>query len=141
MSKTRGEQIRARARDRCEYCQIHQVFDVRPFQVDHVRSQKHRGSSGLNNVALACLPCNAFKGPNVAGYDPVLNKLQRLFNPRIDEWNRHFAWDGPILVGQTSIGRTTVEVLRINAPDRVIHRQLLIDSKLFPPRSSRRPRT
>ena len=112
---------------------MRQEFDVRPFQIDHVRAQKHRGSSGLNNFALSCLPCNAYKGPNIAGYDPELNKLQRLFNPRVDEWQDHFEWDGPVLVGTTSIGRTTIDVLRINAADRLAHRQILIDAGVFPP--------
>jgi hypothetical protein len=132
MARTRREHIWRRAGDRCEYCQMPQVFDVRPFQIDHVRARKHSGASGLSNTALSCLPCNAYKGPNVAGYDPELDKLQRLFNPRIDHWHDHFEWDGAILVGTTSIGRTTIAVLRINAPDRVAHRQLLIDAGVCP---------
>jgi hypothetical protein len=112
-----------------------QQHDVRPFQVDHVRAQKHRGKSGLSNAALACLPCNSYKGPNVAGYDPQLNRLQGLFNPRLDKWREHFEWAGALLLGKTSIGRTTIEVLRINAPDRIAHRKLLIDAGVFPPTS------
>ena len=33
----------------------------------------------------------------------------------------------------TSVGRTTVQVLRINEPLRVQHRQLLIELNVFPP--------
>jgi len=84
-------------------------------------------------MRYVCSFCNSYKGPNIAGYDPQLNKLQRLFNPRSDEWHDHFEWDGAILLGTTAIGRTTVEVLRINAADRVAHRLLLIDSGLFFP--------
>ena len=73
----------------------------------------------------ACLPCNSYKGPNVAGYDPESNSLQRLFNPRKDIWSEHFVWVGPVLVGLTAIGRTTIEVLRINLAERVTHRRLL----------------
>jgi hypothetical protein len=105
---------------------------VRPFQIDHVRARKHRGASGSDNSALSCLPCNAYKGPNVAGYDPELDRLQRLFNPRLDDWNDHFVWDGALLAGKTSIGRATIDVLRINAPDRVAHRESLIRAGLFP---------
>jgi hypothetical protein len=132
MARTRRQQVWNRAGGRFEYCRMPQQFDVRPFQVDHVRAQKHRGTSGIDNAALCCLPCIAFKGPNVAGYDPQLNKLQRLFNPRLDDCEIHFAWNGPVLMGRTSIGRTTVDVLRINAPDRLAHRQLLIDAGVFP---------
>ena len=48
MARTRREQIWKRADERCEYCQMPQQYDVRPFQIDHVRAQKHRGTSGLN---------------------------------------------------------------------------------------------
>jgi hypothetical protein len=133
MARARREQVWERANGCCEYCQMPQQLDVRPFQLDHVRAQKHRGPSGLNNAALACLPCNSYKGPNIAGYDPELNRLQRLFNPRLDDWHEHFEWVGAVLAGKTAIGRTTIEVLRINAPDRVAHRNLLIGGGVFPP--------
>lgn len=110
-----------------------QRFDARPFQVDHVRAEHHHGATVLSNLAWACLPCNAYKGPNIAGYDPKFPKLQRLFNPRLDDWNEQFAWDGPVLIGTSPIGRTTIDVLRINADDRVLHRQLLLEAGLFPP--------
>jgi hypothetical protein len=39
-----------------------------------------------------------------------------LFNPRIDQWNDHFAWsaDGLEIVGLTSAGRATVRMLDLN---------------------------
>jgi hypothetical protein len=58
--------------------------------------------------------------------------MQRLFNPRKDNWEEHFVWRGATLLGITPIGRTTIDVLRINAPDRIVHRQLLIGIGLFP---------
>jgi HNH endonuclease len=100
--------------------------DVRPFQLDHIRSQKHAGSSDLENLAWSCLPCNSFKGPNVAGYEPDSDRLFPLFNPRQDHWSEHFAWKGSVLIGLTPIGRTTIVVLKINQPDRVEHRRLLL---------------
>jgi hypothetical protein len=65
-------------------------------------------------------------------YDPEGGELQALFNPRIDDWDEHFAWDGPVLRGKTPVGRTTIDVLRMNLSDRVEHRQLLMDAGLFP---------
>lgn len=82
---------------------------------------------------IACLPCNTYKGPNIAGYDPLTKSLQRLFHPRRDQWSDHFVWKGPILAGKTPIGRTTIFVLAMNADDRVEHRRLLIEAGLFPP--------
>jgi hypothetical protein len=132
MAKTLRERVRGRAADCCEYCHMPQRLDVQPFQIDHIRAEKHGGRTTFANLALACLPCNAFKGPNVAGYDPLTNALQRLFDPRRDEWNDHFIWNGPILVGRTPVGRTTIVVLGINVSDRIGHRQLLLRAGLFP---------
>lgn len=132
MAATRREYVWQRANGRCEYCQMRQEFDVRPFQLDHIRAQKHRGVAAVTNFALSCLPCNACKGPNAAGFDPQTNRLHRLYNPRLDHWDDHFVWRGAVLRGKTAIGRTTIDVLRINAADRVAHRQLLIDAGLFP---------
>lgn len=66
--------------------------------------------------------------------DPDSNELHPLFNPRRDDWDEHFRWDGAFLLGTTAIGRTTINILRINLPDRVAHRQLLIEAGEFPPR-------
>lgn len=109
-----------------------QALDVQPFQLDHIRAQKHSGPTTAANLALSCLPCNSYKGSNVAGYDPDTDELQPLFNPRRDVWDEHFAWDGPLLRGRTPIGRATMVVLRINSPERVEHRRLLIEAGQFP---------
>ena len=56
-----------------------------------------------------------------------------LFNPRTDRWADHFAWDGPVLVDKTPIGKVTIEVLGINLPYRVALRAALIEEGIFPP--------
>jgi hypothetical protein len=133
MPRTRREIVRNRAGNCCEYCQMPQPLDVQPHQLDHIRAEKHGGRTTLANLAWACLACNTFKGPNIAGYDPMTNTLQRLFHPRRDKWTDHFVWQGPILGGRTPIGRTTIAVLAINAAERVEHRRLLIQAGEFPP--------
>ena len=80
-----------------------------------------------------CSFCNAAKGSDAAGFDPVSNTLQPLFHPRRDEWDKHFAWIGPRLRGKTPVGRATIVVLRINLPERIEHRRLLIRAGLFRP--------
>ncbi|MCI0462674.1 MAG: HNH endonuclease [Gemmataceae bacterium] len=122
-----------RAQDACEYCHIPQRFDVLPFQVDHVIAEKHHGPTHADNLALSCYNCNSYKGPNIAGIDPDTGTLTRLFHPRQDNWDEHFAWIGPELVGLTAIGRTTIDVLSINLPERAEHRRLLLAAGLFPP--------
>ena len=87
----------------------------------------------MANLALACPHCNYHKGPNLAGLDPATGRLARLFHPRRNRWNAQFAWDGPVLQGRTPIGRTTIQVLFIDHPDRIEARRLLIEVGRFPP--------
>lgn len=133
MAKSRRQQVWDRAEGCCEYCQLPQTASVLPHEIDHIRSQKHHGTSAVSNLALACFYCNSFKGANVAGYDPTTDQLHPLFDPRQHVWDEHFAWQEAALTGQTPIGRTTIEVLRINLPERIEHRRRLIEAGVFPP--------
>ena len=72
------------------------------------------------------------KGPNIAGVDPLSGRIVRLFHPRKDRWARHFIWNGPVLVGQTRIGRATIAVLEINHPEFVAWREVLVREGKFP---------
>lgn len=121
MSRDRFEAVRERAGQRCEYCQMPASCDPIPFEIDHIIARKHGGATEPGNLALSCFSCNVHKGPNLAGLDPLLEVLTRLFHPRADAWAEHFAWQGPTLLGLTAIGRTTIAVLVINAS----HRQAL----------------
>jgi hypothetical protein len=51
----------------------------------------------------------------------------------VSDERRHFGWAGPVLVGKSAIGRTTVYVLNINLADRVELRRILIEAGRFPP--------
>jgi hypothetical protein len=125
-------QVRKRAKNRCEYCRIPAYISEFTFPIDHIISQQHGGEATLENLALSCPHDNYHKGPNIAGIDPVTKKLTPLFNPRRNRWSALFQWDGPVLVGKTAIGRTTLHVLAMNHPDRVEVRRLLIEARLFP---------
>ena len=113
-----------RAGGRCEYCRMPDGVGV-ALELDHVRPKKHRGSDDESNMALACPRCNVVKGANAAGYDPLTDELTRLFDPRTDDWAGHFAFEGSVVVGRTAVGRTTVDVLRMNSDGRVARRQAL----------------
>ncbi|MBI3822191.1 MAG: HNH endonuclease [Planctomycetes bacterium] len=133
MDRQLAELVRQRAKSCCEYCQMPQEWDGFTHEIDHMIAQKHHGLTLAGNLVLACFPCNNHKGPNIAGVDPVTQRITKLFNPRRHQWAFHFRWDGPILVGRTAIGRTTISVLEINDPDRVLLRQSLIEEGYFPP--------
>jgi hypothetical protein len=98
-----------------------------------VIARQHGGQTVAENLALCCGRCNLSKGPNIAGIDPRTGLLTRLFNPRQDLWMEHFRFDGPVVVGLTDVGRTTVVVLAINQASQVAVRQALLDEGLFPP--------
>ena len=124
--------VRARAADCCEYCQLPQSATIVTHEADHIRSLKHQGPTELANLCWACAWCNAFKGSDVASFDPLDDELTPLFNPRTQAWSEHFAWSGAQLAGLTPTGRATIAVLKINDPERIGHRKLLIRSGVHP---------
>lgn len=104
-----------------------------PFQLDHIISEKHRGPTSAENLALSCERCNSHKGPNIAGY--LHGKHVPLFNPRLDVWSDHFEWNHAVLVGKTPVGQVTIDVLAINLPYRIALRAALIAEGVFPPKA------
>jgi hypothetical protein len=102
-----------------------------PFEIDHIVARHHGGRTAAANLADSCFHCNGYKGPNLSGLDPMTGKLTPLFHPRRHKWDHHFRYEGGTLVGRTPIGRTTVEVLRINLPVRVELREVLMEDGLF----------
>ena len=120
------ELVRQRARFRCEYCLLPEALVSTPFQFDHIIAQFHDGPTVAENLAYACFHCNNFKGPNVAGVDPVTSDIVRLFHPRRDAREEHLQWQGELIVGLTPVGRATVRVLRLNHPLRLVIRRSLL---------------
>lgn len=129
-AKLRRE-LRERARGLCEYCRLPMAQVEDQFSSDHIVAEQHEGETSLDNLAFACSRCNRNKGPNLTGIDPVTGNLTRLFHPRRDVWHEHFEWNGPIAVGRTDVGRTTIYVLKMNHPQRVELRAVLVDRGVF----------
>ena len=127
-------EISQRAGERCEYCLIHQDDAAFPHQVDHIVSRKHGGSSTCDNLAYACIFCNRYKGSDVASIEPQSGDVVRLFDPRRDRWAEHFRLDGARIEPVTKVGATTVRLLRMNAPERILERDLLQSLRRYPRR-------
>ncbi|MEX0643646.1 MAG: HNH endonuclease signature motif containing protein [Pirellulales bacterium] len=125
MDERLRRQVRERADNCCEYCRVLQGFDLLPFQVDHIIAEVHHGETALDNLAWSWFDCNIYKGPNLAGIDPLLGEVTRLYHPRQDHWDEHFVWMDSVIVGKTPSGRATIDVLRLSFPSRVQHRRLL----------------
>ncbi len=123
--------VRHRAGGRCEYCRLPQLGSRAPFEIDHIIPRKHHGPTVAGNLALSCVYCNAFKGPNLTGLDPATGKLTRLYHPRRHKWAYHFRFQGSTLIGRTAIGRTTIDVLQMNHPEIVAIRGILMAAGLF----------
>jgi hypothetical protein len=112
--------VRQRAGHCCEYCGLPQEQSpLAVLHIEHILPKKHGGTDDLDNLALACVDCNLHKGSNLAGLDPETDALTELFHPRQHLWLEHFQWQGPLIVGKTPIGRTTIRVLQLNSEDRL----------------------
>ena len=126
--------VTQRAENRCEYCLIHEDDTYIGCEIDHIISIKHNGSNQDSNLAFACLPCNRFKGSDIASLTD-LGELTPFFNPRKDIWSEHFQWsdDDLEMIGISPIGRATVHLLKVNRIGNINLRRLLKMVRLHPP--------
>ncbi len=129
MSKTRiSAELRrlvyVRAQDCCEYCLVPEVICFASHEVDHVIAEKHRGETVEGNLALACKPCNKYKGSDLSSIDPGSGEIVRLYQPRRDVWSEHFRLEAGEVVAVSAIGRVTVQLLQMNRRARVQERLL-----------------
>lgn len=116
----------------CEYCLIHQDDAHFTFQVDHILSRKHRGPTKADNLALSCLRCNAAKGTDQGAFVGRRSLLTRLYHRRLDRWQEHFYLSGTRIVAQTQVGEATVQLLDLNARDRLLLRRELAKVGRYP---------
>lgn len=117
--------VRTRTAYQCEYCRLPQEFSELRVHVEHIISRQQGGADGIDNLALACPDCNLRKGPNLTGIDPETGEVTGLFNPRRDASFDHFRYEGPNIVGVTSIGRTSTSILEMNHSERRRIRELI----------------
>lgn len=124
--------VASRASFVCEYCLIAEEDAYFKFQVEHIISRKHGGSSELENLALACVFCNRYKGSDIATLTPETNELVRFYNPRTDRWQEHFRLNGVVIEPLTEIGEATVRILQMNHDDQILERQVLSRRGRYP---------
>ena len=118
--------VRDRAGERCEYCLIPEAMTWALHTIDHIIAEKHGGTTTADNLALACTVCNSRKGSDLASIDEQTGAIEPLFHPRRDRWIDHFQLIGGRIEPRTAKGRTTTRLLRLNDPDRVEERELLV---------------
>jgi hypothetical protein len=103
-----------------------------PHEVDHVVAEKHAGATVAENLALTCWRCNRHKGSDLGSFDPQTGAFAFLFNPRTQRWEEHFALEANVLRGLSPEGRTTVNLLQYNTPERVAERRRLSEVGRYP---------
>jgi 5-methylcytosine-specific restriction endonuclease McrA len=126
ISASLRKQVTDRAESKCEYCQFPQALSFFTFEMEHVISEKHDGETVLDNLALACPPCNRAKGSDLGSIDPITRKLTPFFHPRLQQWSNHFRFERASIVPLTAEGRVTTKILQFNSPDRISERDYLM---------------
>ena len=126
------EIVASRANFICEYCLLAEEDAYFKFQIEHIISRKHEGSSGLDNLALACVFCNRYKGSDIASLIPESNRLIRFYNPRTDRWHEHFRLNDVVVEPLTEIGEATIRILQINHDDQILEREVLNRRRRYP---------
>lgn len=117
--------IYTRASNKCEYCLIDELYTIKRHEIDHIVAEKHGGLTNDDNLCLSCFDCNRHKGSDLTSIDPETNTIVRLFNPRTLIWSDHFTYSNGYILGKTSIGRVTANLLQFNNEDRVNERERL----------------
>ncbi len=120
-----------RANNRCEYCLLPQSASLHKHEPEHIVARQHGGETEAGNLALACMRCNRYEGPNVGSFDPDTDQLVPFFNPRAHDWSEHFELEGALIRPITAEARVTVKILRLNDEDRVAERQRLLEAGLY----------
>ncbi|MCP4659086.1 MAG: HNH endonuclease [bacterium] len=127
--------VAEQARYRCGYCLTQELVIGRPMEFDHLFPRSLGGLTTEDNLWLACSLCNDHKSNRLLIIDPETGDRVRVFNPRKQEWQEHFAWaEGAARIdGTTAIGRATVAALQLNRPSLVLARRLWVNAGWHPP--------
>jgi hypothetical protein len=111
----------------CEYCRLRQGVGLVDFVIDHTLAEKHGGPTTSDNLSFTCYWCNSYKGSDISSVDwEEGGKIVPLYNPRQQLWDEHFVLQGPHIQALSSTGRATLFLLRLNSPERLAERELLL---------------
>ena len=130
------QRVADQAGHRCGYCRSSEEVTGLAMEIEHLMPRALGGLTREENLWLACSACNSFKGHRISGRDPQSGRMVRLFNPRKQSWNEHFAWtdSGTRIRDRTAVGRATVRALRLNRSLLVQARRAWVKAGLHPPR-------
>jgi hypothetical protein len=120
---------------RCAYCHTSEANCGIPLTIDHILPLSKGGVNSLENLCLACRPCNEFKASLTEAIDPLTGDNVPLFNPRTQSWSDHFRWsaDATRIEGMTSAGRATIVALHMNREAIIVTRARWVWAGWHPP--------
>lgn len=123
--------VAAQARYRCGYCLTQEAVIGRPMEIDHLFPRSLGGATTEDNLWLACSLCNDHKSNRFLIVDPQTGMKVRIFDPRRQEWEKHFVWaEGATRIdGTTATGRATVAALQLNRPSLLLARRLWVAAR------------
>lgn len=111
INKALKDKIRQRASFACEYCGVTETDTGGLLTIDHFQPQSKGGSDAFINLIYCCNRCNSYK----YNYYPSSNKEPSIWNPRQSPRNLHFfELDNGYLKALTSLGKATIDLLRLN---------------------------
>ena len=127
--------VRQQFQNRCAYCLSQQDISGIQFTIDHIIPESLGGETEVENLCLACWDCNLAKQNRISAVDPETDEPVPLFHPNQQKWTEHFHWDanGLMVVGLTSTGRATIDLLRLNRPILLRARERWIKVGWHPP--------
>ncbi len=128
--------IRVSAKNRCGYCLLPQEILMGKLEFEHILPIAKGGTDDEENLWLSCRDCNSYKSSKITGFDEKTKQEVKLFNPRTQNWNEHFAFDegNTIIIGKTSCGCATVNALRMNEEQAVNARTIWVKAGWYPPK-------
>lgn len=124
--------VAERAEHACEYCRAPEAVFNFLFEVDHVVPTSKGGTTDLENLALSCRACNAYKASFEVGSSRS-EKVTRLFNPRLDVWSEHFRINFQTMEveGLSEVALGSIRRLRLNSSAQMKARSLWKDFGIF----------
>jgi hypothetical protein len=130
------DRVARSAKYRCGYCLTQCAVVGTPLEMDHILPESLGGPTEEENLWLSCTLCNNYKGNRITTEDPLTGRSVRIFNPRSQSWNEHFAWteSETLIIGLTDVGRATVVALNLNRASLVHSRKAWVAAGWHPPR-------
>ena len=129
------DKIRIQAQNCCGYCLLPQKLNPTLLEIEHIIPTAKGGTDNEENLWLACRECNSHKSIKTRELDEKSKRRVKIFNPRTQNWKRHFKFsrNKTKITGKIACGRATVKALKLNNETLVSVRKLWVEYDLFPP--------